>query len=470
MADESGQEKVDGLTWRGIQPHDTRIRDGRRAVREAPRETPVAGQWDVVVAGGGPSGVGAALAAAEQGASALIVERHGMLGGTWTAGLVNPFFEPYKGWIVDRLIQRLEARGAWRKKGLHVFDIEQMKNVLERMAREAGVEFWYHCQVADPIVEGGRVAGVIVQGKSGREAVLGKVVIDCTGDGDVAARAGVPFQMGRPEDGACQPMTLMFEIAGFEALGDRTADEVGTHGIIEDLERAVEEHGLGIELPYGAQRHGTPAFIALPANRVAVVQATHVYRYDATDTRKLTRATVEAREQVHEVFLPALRKVPGLENVRLSQTGPQIGVRESRRLEGQYRLELDDVLEGRRFDDAVTCAGFPLDVHEIDPEDPTPSLPERARSAKVAGYDIPYRCLVPRELDGLLFAGRCISGSHHAHASYRVTGVCMATGQAAGLAAARAAARSTSPREFDGKELHECLAQLGVRFSLQSAL
>ncbi len=468
MADERRKEKGDGLTWRRIEPHGTQIRNGRRIVREAPRDTPVAGRWDVVVAGGGPSGVGAALAAAEHGASVLVVERHGMLGGMWTAGLVNPFFEPYKGWIVDRLIERLKARGAWRKKGLHVFDVEHMKYVLERMAREAGVEFWYHCQVTDPIVEGDRVVGMIVQGKSGREAVLGKIVVDCTGDGDVAARAGVPFQIGRPQDGACQPMTLMFEITGFEGLGGRPAEEVGTHGIIEHLERAIEEHGLGIELPYGPQRHGTPAFIALPADRVAVVQATHVYRYDATDTRQLTRASVEAREQVHEVFLPALRKVPGLENVRLSQTAPQIGIRESRRLEGQYHLDLDDVLEGRRFEDAVTGASFPLDVHEIDPDDPTPSLPEKARSAKVAGYDIPYRCLVPREPDGLLFAGRCISGSHHAHASYRVTGVCMATGQAAGLAAARAATRSISPRELDGTQLHQDLAHLGVRFEAQS--
>lgn len=468
MANEKGKEKPGGLTWQCIQAHATRIGDGRRTVREAPRETPVAGEWDVVVAGGGSAGVGAALAAAEEGASVLLVERHGMLGGTWTAGLVNPFFEPYKGWIVDRLIHRLQAGDAWRRKGLHVFDVEQMKYVLERMVREAGVEFWYHCQVTDPIVEGNRIVGVIVQGKSGREAVLGKVVIDCSGDGDVAARAGVPFQVGRPDDGACQPMTLMFEVAGFEGLGDRPAAAVGTHGIMEHLEQAIEEHGLGVELPYGPQRHGTPAFIALPANSVAVVQATHVYRHDATNTRELTRATVEAREQVHETFLKALRKVPGLENVRLSQTAPQIGVRETRRLEGQYRLELDDVLAGRRFEDAVTSASFPLDVHEIAPEDPTPSLPERARSANVVGYDVPYRCLVPRELDGLIFAGRCISGSHHAHASYRVTGICMATGQAAGLAAAQSGARSISPREMDGKKLHARLAELGAAFGVQS--
>lgn len=460
-------DRPDGTVWQQVEVHSARADRERGVVEEAPRETPVAAEVDVAVVGGGPSGMGAALAAAEQGASVLVLERHGLLGGIWTAGLVNPFFDPYKGWIVDRLIERLKSRGAWQKKGIDVFDVERMKYALERMAVEAGVEFWYHCPATDPIVEDGCVRGVICEGKSGREAVLARVVVDCSGDGDIAARAGVPFQVGRPQDGYCQPMTLMFEVTGFSGLGELPAEELTVRGVYDELQSAIEEHSLNVELPFGPQRFGAPAFIPLPEPNVAAVQATHVYKHDAIDTRQLARATAAARRQIYEVFLPAMRKIPGMENIRLAQTAPQIGIRESRRLEGAYRLELEDMLEARRFEDAVTCLDFNIDIHEIDPEDPTPSmppLPEGMSRAEVPMCELPYRCLVPRELDGLLFAGRCLSGSHYAHASYRVTGTCMASGQAAGLAAAEAAARSVSPRCIDGARLHDMLAGRGAKF------
>lgn len=460
-------ERPDGTVWQQARVHAVRTDLEHGVVEEAPRETPLVAEVDVAVVGGGPSGVGAALAAAEQGASVLLLERHGMLGGIWTAGLVNPFFDPCKGWIVDRLIERLKSRGAWQTKGFDVFDVEQMKYVLERMVAEAGVEFWYHCPATDPVVEDGCVRGVIFEGKSGREAVLAKVVVDCSGDGDIAARAGVPFQVGRPQDGYCQPMTLMFEVTGFNGLGDLSAEELRVRGIYDELRAAIQEHALEIDLPFGPQRFGAPAFIPLPQPGVAAVQATHIYKHDPTDTRQLTRATAAARRQLHEVFLPAMRKIPGMEDIRLSQTAPQIGVRESRRLEGTYRLEMEDMLEARRFDDAVTCLDFNIDIHEIDPQDPTPTLPplpEGISRAEVPMCDLPFRCLVPREVDGLLFAGRCISGSHYTHAAYRVTGTCMATGQAAGLAAAEAASHAIFPRSIDGKKLHRRLVALGAKF------
>jgi hypothetical protein len=464
---ETDTERPDGTVWQQARVHAVRADRERGVVEEAPRETPVVAEVDVAVVGGGPSGVGAALAAAEQGASVLLLERHGMLGGIWTAGLVNPFFDPYKGWIVDRLIGRLKSRGAWEKKGFDVFDVEQMKYVLEGMATEAGVEFWYHCPATDPVMKDGCGRGVVFEGKSGREALLARMVVDCSGDGDIAARAGVPYQVGRPRDGYCQPMTLMFQVTGFSGLGDLSAEELRVRGIYEELQSAIQQHALDIELPFGPQRFGAPAFIPLPQPGVAAVQTTHVYKHDATDTRQLSRATAAARRQVHEVFLPAMRKIPGMEDVRLTQTAPQIGVRESRRLEGEYRLQLEDMLEARHFDDAVTCLDFNIDIHEIDPADPTPSLPplpEGVSRAEVPMCDLPFRCLVRREVDGLLFAGRCISGSHCTHAAYRVTGTCMATGQAGGLAAAEAASRSVSPRRVDGKELHRTLAARGAKF------
>ena len=430
----------------------------RAAVREAPRNTPVAADVDVVVVGGGPTGVGAALAAAGEGATTLVIERHGMLGGMWTAGLLNPVFDSRKGWLVEKLIEGLRKADAWRDRKMPVFDPESMKFTLERMLSEANAPFWYHVQATDPIVADGTVQGVIVEGKSGREAVLAKVVVDCTGDGDVAARAGVPFQLGREIDGLAQPMTLMFEVSDVESFEGHAAADLDARYMLEALTLAIEEHGLPFRLPYGKKPHGTPWMIQIPRAGVVAIQATHVYRYDATNTRDVTRATVEARRQVHEIFLKAMRKVPGMENIRLSQTAPSIGVRESRHLEGQYTLGADDVAGGRRFDDAVACCTFGCDIHEIYPDDP------HSKRIRAKPFEIPYRCLVPKDRDGLLFAGRCISGTHEAHASYRVTGTCMAMGQAAGLAAAIAAQRNVSPSLLDGKTLHEALRTRGAVF------
>jgi hypothetical protein len=438
-------------------------------VNEPPRQVPVVANVDVLVAGGGPAGVGAAMAAATEGAKTLLLERHGMLGGMWTAGLLNPLFDPHKGWIVDRLIESLRDRGVWIRKGsMYVFDVETMKFVLERLMAEARVDFWFHCPVTEPIVEGNRVRGAIVESKSGREAVLAKTVIDCTGDGDVAAGAGVPFELGRPRDGLCQPMTLMFEVCGFESFRGTPAEKVTVHEFMRDLSATAKKHCLEMAFPFGPQRSGTPYLIATPGKAVAVIQATHVYKIDPTDARQVSRATVEARRQVHEVFLPVMRRIPGLENLRLAQTAPQIGVREGRRIRGRYCLDIDDLLQARRFDDAVTSTGFHLDVHEIDPDNPKdpklPPLPEGLTRHTIPQCDIPCHCLIPEGVDGLLVAGRCISGTHVAHGVYRVTGTCMAMGQAAGLAAAIAAGSDIPVGDVDGTNLHRTLKDRGVRF------
>jgi glycine/D-amino acid oxidase-like deaminating enzyme len=436
-----------------LTPAKSAIGAGQTMIEEAPRRTPVAANVDVLVVGGGPTGVGAALAAAGEGAKTLVLERHGMLGGMWTAGLLNPLFESRKGWLVEQLVNRLRQANAWRDHpSFPVFDAELMKYTLEQMFAEANVDFWYHVQATNPVVDDPRVRGVIVEGKSGREAVLAKVIVDCTGDGDIAARAGVPFQFGREFDGLAQPMTLMFEVSNAEELG---AD---TRKILDLLKTAIAGHTLPIELPYGKNPRGTPYSIPVPERGVSAIQATHVYRYDATNTRDVTRATVEARRQVHEIFMKALRKVPGLENVRLSQTAPSIGIRESRHFEGRYTLNADDVIAGRRFDDAVTCCAFGCDIHEIYPDD------THAHRIPAKPFEIPYRCLLPKSITGLLFAGRCISGTHEAHASYRVTGTCMAMGQAAGLAAAMAARSGLTPDQIDGRELRAALEERDVQF------
>jgi hypothetical protein len=410
---------------------------------------------DVLVVGGGPAGVGAALAAGREGAKTLLVERHGMLGGMWTAGLINPLFEFHKkGWIVAELIQRLESEGAWRPhRSRNTFDIEVMVRLLETMMAEAKVEFWYHVLMTDTVVEQGRVRGVVMESKAGREAVLAKVVVDCTGDGDVAARAGAPYELGRLSDGLMQPMTLMFEIEG---AGDY-AQETKPH-TYDEMVKAIAEHNLGIELPFGRVNYA-PAIILMPRPGSAVVQATHVYRLNGLDPRDVTRGIIAARKQARDL-VEVMRHMPGLENVRLIRTAPTLGIRETRRIRGQYRLTMDDLSEGRRFDDAVTFCSFGVDIHEPAPGAGIPS----GHGAKMRPYEIPYRCLVPQGVENLLVAGRCISGSHEAHASYRVTGTCMAMGQAAGLAAAWSAQEGAPPAALPGQNLRQMLAQKGVGF------
>jgi hypothetical protein len=242
-----------------------------------------------------------------------------------------------------------------------------------------------------------------------------------------------------------------FEIAG---IGDYL--QTKAEDLYDQLQAAIERRRLPIQLPIGRVNYA-PWIINLPRSGTAVVQATHVYQMNPLDTRDLTRATIETRRQVHEL-VQAMRHLPGLEGVGLVQTAAAIGVREARHLAGRHTLDLEDLRAGRRFDDAVTFAGFGVDIHDVKRGE------ESAHGTRIRPYEIPYRCLLPEDVGGLLFAGRCISGTHEAHASYRVTGTCMAMGQAAGLAAAMAAAENKSPAEVDPAQLRKALASRGVGF------
>ncbi|NSW55041.1 MAG: FAD-dependent oxidoreductase [Armatimonadetes bacterium] len=403
----------------------------------------------MLVCGAGPAGVSAAIAAAREGARTVLLERYGMAGGMWTAGLVNPFFEATRnGWLVRELIQRLEAAGAWKRwKFAHTFCPETMKLELERMLAEAGVELLYHTYCVDSIVQDGRLRGVITESKAGREAVLAKVTVDCTGDGDIAARAGCEYEMGRDADGVVQPMTLMFEVRGIGSFDCDSALE-----LFDLMSDALERAGLPHRLPFERVNYA-PWLITLPAAGEAAIQATHVYRLNPLDPADLTKGTVDARRQAHEM-VEVLRHVPGLEGVRLAATAPQMGIRETRRVTGLYRLTLADLTAPRAFEDGIASCGFGVDIHDPDPD----SGVDSGHGVKTGVYDIPYRCLVPAGVGGLLVAGRCISGSHEAHASYRVTGTCMAMGQAAGLAAAWCVRDGMEPAEVDGGELRRVIA------------
>lgn len=424
-------------------------------VVEAPRRTPVRADVDVLVCGAGPAGLGAALAAARQGARVLLCERWGQPGGVWTAGLLNPFFEPHgRGWVVDELVARLEAAGAWRPwLFAHCFDTEVMRATLEAMLTEAGVELLYGTLVADAIVEDGQVRGAILESKAGREAVTAKVCIDATGDGDLAARAGCPYELGREVDGLTQPMTLMFEIRGITSW-----DQQSSYELFDAMAGAIAEHGLDMVLPIERCNYA-PWIINTPAPGTADVQLTHVYRLNPLDPTDLTAGTVACRRQAAQA-VEVFRHIPGLEGVTLAATAAALGVREGRRVVGRYRLALDDLQAGCRFPDAVASCAFGVDIHEPAPGAGVPS----GHHAAMRPYEIPYRCLLPAEHDGLLLAGRLISGSHEAHASYRVTGTAMALGQAAGLAAAWASAEGCQPAQLPGERLRATLAERGARF------
>ena len=427
-------------------------------VIESRRELAIRDEYDVVVCGGGPAGVGAGLAAAREGARTLVVEQYGMLGGVWTAGLLNPFFECVgRGYLVDELVDRLKQDGAFRKWRKHdyTFDIEAMRRTLEAMMQQAGVDLLYYTLVTDAIVVDDQLRGVVIESKAGRQAVMGKVIIDCTGDGDVLARAGCEYEIGRESDGMIQPMTLMFEVRGLPDGWEMDS----SRDLYDKMMSTIEAHQLGYRLPYPRCGYA-PWVINTPMAGMADVQCTHVFQLNPLDPADLTRGTIACRQQAAET-VDIFRRIPGLENVELTHTAAQIGVREARRLRGQYYLEVDDLIAGRRFEDAVASCAFVIDVH-----DPVKGGTEEDLSRiRIKPYEIPYRSLIPEDLRGLLVAGRCISGSHEAHASYRVTGTAMALGQAAGMAAAWAVREGLELVEVDGKALRAELKDRGARFA-----
>ncbi len=410
-------------------------------------DTPVVSTHDVIVVGGGPAGVGAALAAARGGSNTLLVESYGFLGGMWTMGMVNPIFDyENKGGICQEIHDRIEAAGMGVRNGPDIwnFDVESMKRLLDQMAREAGVHLLYHTAFSRPVLTDDAVQGIIVENKGGRSAYLAKVVIDCTGDGDIAMRAGAPYGVGRDKDGKAQPMTLMFRMSNVGYTQDyyrfRHYEENELIGKIDD---ALARAGIA-NYPFNYRR---PCILKVPGCHTALCQVTHIRGRCAIDPADLTEAEIEGRQLVEEFFHLLKSYVPGFECAQLDTTGPHIGIRESRHINGEYYLTLDDVRNHRRFEDGICTSTFWVDIHQPDGDNQEKQHNETLQT----NFQIPYRCLIPLKVDGLLMAGRCISGSHEAHASFRVTGDCVAMGQAAGTAAALCVKSGLMPRALDGR-------------------
>jgi hypothetical protein len=462
---------------------------------ERERKIPVADDVDVLVAGGGVSGIVAAVAAARNGARTLLVERLGWLAGHldagWGAGTVGFVFQDAQGkqimkgicWeLLERIKRMGAALGASRRRFLRntwpyktenrVFRPQIMqeagKQVAFEMVEEAGVRLLLHTFIADVVVEDSCVKGIIIENKSGRQALLAKVVVDCTGDADIAARAGVPFDQTGKEKTYQVSRSFLLANVDTEAIRRKIVDHVDEYAYVmeplevpeglqhpimampwkvEDLE--VTEDGRHLKGPKGS--HSSES-VGIMAGIMGI--GFSVDGVDGTNAWEVSRAEVQIRKKVFERWLRLRRERAEYADSLLLPGSVDLGVRETRRIRGEYTITMRDIDEGRRFEDAIAQSMIALDCHhpggvweELAPKDT---------------YDLPYRILVPKRIEGLLVAGRCVSTDHMALAALRKIPVCMALGQAAGTAAALSASKGVFPRNLDISELQRTLLSQDV--------
>ncbi|RJL24803.1 FAD-dependent oxidoreductase [Bailinhaonella thermotolerans] len=456
--------------------------DDPRTVELPARAATVAGTTQVLVVGGGPAGLGAALGAAQTGAEVILAERYGFFGGNATAALVMPLMsfhnerkqaadpdvfrllpsdhgegDPLVGGVLWRLLDRLASYGGAILPSVETgytvpFDPELFKLAAYDLLDEAGVTVLLHAFCSG--VLGERAA--VFETKSGPIVVEAEVIVDCTGDGDVAAAAGAEYEIGRPEDGLVQPMTLMFRMADFDRAGftryveDHPGQWRGVHGLWDLIREATEAGEL--DLP-----REDVLFFATPHPGEVSVNSTRVTRVLGTSVYDLTRAELLAHRQMDQIVRFLRSRVPGFELAYAVQSGVQVGVRETRRVLGDHELTGDDILLARPFDDVIARGAYPIDIHN-----PAGTGTLLRRVPTGSAYDIPLRCLLPRGVDHLLVAGRCISGSHVALSSYRVMPIAMATGHAAGVCAALAARAGRPPRGVPAAEVQRHLLAQGA--------
>lgn len=447
--------------------------------------------FDVAVIGGGPAGTVAAIAAAREGARVVLVERYGFLGGTLTAAMVAPIMGFHAGarqvvqGIPGEIVERLVAIGA--SPG-HVpdpidfcdsvtpFDYEGLKRVMLETAVAAGVELWLHTVFLSARASGGMIRAARVWQKDGEREIRAPVFVDASGDGDLSVSAGAQAEIGRPEDRRPQPMTLMFRLGSVDwsAIMEHLTlhpDEIqhgqGIHGRIEiEWLRGLPSRGFA---GFGAlvRQARDQGEWTIPRDRLLVFEGVHPGEAVVNTTRVLNRlgivgddlaaAEIEGRQQAYQVVDFLRRRVPGFAAAYLLETPAQIGVRETRRIVGDYTLTAEDILGARKFDDAIACGAYPIDIH-----DPVSERLVTKRLAPGEYYTIPYRCLLPRGGENWLVAGRCISATHEAFAAFRVSAIVMAIAQAAGTAAAMAARAGVSPRAVDAQQLRQTLQERGA--------
>lgn len=446
-------------------------------ITEPARQIPLLLETDVIVVGGGTTGPFAAIAAARQGKRVVMIERFGSLGGNLTLGLnTKPSGAligglPLEVWNLARSVGGAgdDYMAVVKTGGVKIAspcDPETMKMLLTRLCAESGVQILFEMVVSAPVLDGDTVTGVIVESKTGRQYIAGKVVIDCSADADIAVRAGAPFEMGAGgEDRTMQPVSMYFTMDGVDlprlAAWARTTDDVPARAIPETDEGL--RYGLWLTgFNRSLRQFQNETGVQLQRDNITLktadgrmyVNGTRVTGVDVFDPVQFTDAVIECYRQIEGVARYLRERIPGFENARIEAIAPVLGVRETRHVVGEYTLTGADSLGGVTFDDSIGADASALDIHDpkgadVDFQGLTP-------------YEIPYRCLLPLKVEQVLVAGRCISADHAAHARSRNMPACMSTGQAAGVAAAVAVEQGVKVRDVPVAEVQKRLRALGM--------
>lgn len=427
-----------------------------RIYHQPAREIPVEKPVDVVVCGAGPAGVSAAIAAGRMGAKVRLIDVNGCLGGIWTAGLLCWILDAKnKKGLMHEIIEKLDARGSLFRATKLAYDPEVMKLLLEELCLDAGVEVHLHTRVVEAVRnDANRLSLAVTESKSGRRAFGGSLFVDATGDGDLAALAGCGFDMGREKTGDVQPLSMIVLLTGVtrEGIGEFVCGLPESESHSKAKKRLFDEMArAGVEPSYTHPSifHIRDDFYCMMAN--------HEYGVLATEADAITRATIRARAEVHSLVNHLKALGAPWKDMQIVATPEHIGVREGRRIYGRYTVTAQDLIEGKTHEDAVCRVRFPVDVHSTNASKTKAIMNEKVRAKP---YDVPFRALVARDIDGLLMAGRCISGDFIAHSSYRVTGNAVPMGEVAGVAAALACSNQCLPQGLEWKAIAAALASL----------
>ena len=446
------------------------------------RELPVYRDIDILVVGAGPAGIGAAICAARNGAKTLVIENSGCVGGQATNGLVGPFMTAYdaksekqiiKG-IFEEIVGRLiEIGGAIhpsevRSKSSHAgfykighdhvgpFDHEALKMVASDMILEAGAEILLHTQFIDVLKEDDKIIGVVIANKSGISVIRAKIIIDCSGDADVAARSGVKYELGNINDGNMQPATMFFRVSNVDS---------------ERLKVHMKEHEHEIRPFYGPFswliREKQEEWGDIPRAEICLFEDTEPGEYrinvsrildiDGTNAEDLTKAELIGMKQAHKIFDFLKKYAVGFENAKFIGTAARVGIRETRHIEGLYKLTADDVINCRVPETSIAVLATNMDTHNKNDPGGTYFTLEKGPY-----FGVPYPCLVPKGVSNLLVAGRSLSADAIAGSATRMIPCCIVFGQAAGTAAAQAIKGGKLPADIDVKDLRASLKEQGA--------
>jgi hypothetical protein len=397
-------------------------------------------EYDVIVCGGGPAGVAAAISAGRKGVKTLLIERGGCLGGFWTRGMLTWLIDTEeKEGLINEVLEILEREADGKriaKPKRFTADTEKTKLILERLCIDAGVQVLYHTVVSGAVKEEHKITHVLTESKSGAIAYGAKMFIDTTGDGDLGYFAGASYSLGNAE-GVTQPLSLVCQISGVAYDEMEPFDSRRSKDTKQAMLKELEE--IGIEPSYRAP------LLAVLSEQYDTYGLMINHEYSSSlDAEAISNATMHAREELHRI-VDGLRSKGGIwEQLHISATSDAIGVREGRRIHGLYTLTKEDVYAGRQFSDGICSVAFGTDVHSLKPG--ASAFDHHIYGNKHEPYQIPVRSLICADIDNLLMGGRCISGDFVAHASYRVAGPAFRTGEVAGLLAAYCANNQVLPK------------------------